>query len=346
MNNLSCTYVMHRHFFIYLAQTVIRNELLANTKHASISAAHSCPCLSSDTRCSPSWRCCSKNVSRPRRAPNASRRPASTWTSKTSCTSRSEKTNPSSAKIQSWTTWWAQRLQPNLAPDNKCSLQGCGVTQPSASPKHPLWTLPPPPLPPPAAAAAALHLAPDLAVILNGERDDADHVLLEMWGRRWSSTETKEFGGWGVVALLPFQYMRLEREVLNSQLTLHLCALWGTGCRRPSQRALTLPGDANVTLAVMDTQLLGPWLSESSLISWFISSLAQHFRVPRVDLELRRWLLWVEAQERVVITRWSSSVPALITIICVTGSQKCVLFFSLQSRPVHTSWAIFGSTNV
>lgn len=91
------------------------------------------------------------------------------------------------------------------------------------------------------------------------------------------------YGGWRG-ALLPFQYMRLERQVLNSQLTLHLCALWGSGCRRPSQRALTLPGDANVTLAVMDAELLGPWLSESSLISWFISSLASTFGVTTVTL--------------------------------------------------------------
>lgn len=132
-------------------------------------------------------------------------------------------------------------------------------------------------------------------------------------------------------ALLPFQYMRLEREVLNSQLTLHLCALWGTGCGRPSQRALTLPGDANVTLAVMDTELLGPWLSESSLISWFISSLAEHFWVHRVDLELWRWqraLRWAEWW--VVATHGSIfKYLALIIMLCITRKENCTIVFFL-----------------
>lgn len=45
-------------------------------------------------------------------------------------------------------------------------------------------------------------------------------------------------------------------------------------------------------LAAMGKELLVPWLSERSLISWFISSLAKHFSVHSVDLE---WWLWGSA---------------------------------------------------
>lgn len=78
------------------------------------------------------------------------------------------------------------------------------------------------------------------------------------------------------------------RQVLNSQLTLHLRALWGTGWGHSSQRALTLPQDSNVTLGLTGCdgqRVTGPLIKWVSLISWFISSLAKHFSVHSVDLE-------------------------------------------------------------
>lgn len=105
----------------------------------------------------------------------------------------------------------------------------------------------PPPAPP---------LAQPLAVITNEEKEDADHVHSVKWQRRWSQTETRQEKKCTLAVTV--------LGVLNSQLTLHLCALWGSG-HGPSHRALILPQDSNATLGLTGCDgrtLTGP------LIKW------------------------------------------------------------------------------
>lgn len=110
--NLKKLYIHYHPMELYLCSELRLYFTKANKRSVSIETDAYCSlslslCLSffSDILCSPCWRCCLRNVSRPHKDLNASHQPALMWTLKILYTSRNENTSPSSVKIQSWTTW-------------------------------------------------------------------------------------------------------------------------------------------------------------------------------------------------------------------------------------------------